>query len=100
MVIGGLLALATAAALFAYRAPLQGYASAGTAYAARVACSCRFVAGRSLDDCARDKVAGMELVRLSEDEATRTVTASFPLVGSDSARLEPGYGCVLTPWEE
>ena len=96
--IAGLLALA-AAALFAYRGPIRGYAAAGTAYGARVACSCRFVAGRSLEDCAKDKVAGMELIRLSEDEAARSVTASFPLIHSDTARLQDGYGCVLERWQ-
>lgn len=99
LAVTGVLTLLVAAALFIYRVPIGGYAAAGTAYGARVACSCRFVAGRSLDDCAKDMVAGMELIRLSEDAASRTVTASFPLVRSDSARLEPGYGCVLVPWE-
>lgn len=98
--VAGCVAGALAAGLFAYSEPIGGYAAAGTAYAARVGCSCRFVAGRSLDDCTKDMVAGMELIRLSEDAATRTVTASFPLVRSDSARLEPGGGCVLRPWEE
>lgn len=90
--------LILAAALFAYRGPIQGYAAAGTAYGARVACSCRFVAGRTLEDCAEDKVAGMELIRLTQDEAARSVTASFPLVRSDTARMRDGYGCVLEPW--
>lgn len=85
--------------LFAYREPIRGYASAGTAYGARVACSCRFVAGRSLDNCAKDKVAGMELIRLSEDVKAKSVTATFPLVRSDTARLQPGYGCVLDRWD-
>jgi hypothetical protein len=98
--IAGLLALVLTAALFAYREPIQGYAAAGTAYGARVACSCRFVAGRSVEDCAKDKVPGMELIRLSEDEAARSVTASFPLVRSDTARLREGYGCVMQPWNE
>lgn len=91
--------LLLAITLFAYREPIRGYASAGTAYGARVACSCRFVAGRSLDDCAKDKVAGMELIRLSEDAEAKSVTATFPLVRSDTARLQPGYGCVLERWE-
>lgn len=90
---------AVAATVLAYRTTIQGYAAAGTAYGARVACSCRFVAGRSLDDCAKDKVDGMELIRLSEDETDQSVTASFPLIRSDTARLEPGYGCVLEDWE-
>jgi len=78
----------------------SGDAEAGTAYAARVACSCRQVAGRSLEDCGKDLIAGMEMVSLSEDEETRSVTASVPLLASATARYKQGYGCVLDPWED
>ena len=81
-----------------FGAAAVGYARAGTAYGARVACSCRFVAGRSLEDCAKDKVGGMELVTLSEDVEEKSVTARM-LIVSDTARMKPGYGCVLDPWE-
>lgn len=74
---------------------LRGDAAAGTAYGARVACSCRFVAGRSMEDCAKDKLAGMGMIRLSADEAAKSVTASVPLIASETARLRTGYGCVL-----
>lgn len=96
----GLVALAAilGAALYVYREPIAGYAGAGTAYSARVACSCRFVAGRSLEDCENDKLAGMELVVLSEDDEAKSVTATFPLVKSDTAFFRQGYGCVLKPW--
>lgn len=73
---------------------------AGTAYAARVACSCRFVAGRSMEDCGKDKLAGMELVSLSANEDTKSVTASIPFVASDTASFREGYGCVLKQWED
>ncbi len=82
-----------------FRAPISGYAQVSTAYAARVACSCRFVAGRTLEDCAKDKLAGMELVSLSDDKEERSVTARFLLVASDTARMRDGYGCVLDRWE-
>lgn len=82
------------------REEVTGNAVAGTAYAARVACSCRHVAGRSLDDCAKDKLAGMELIRLSEIPEDRSVTASLPLIASDTARYREGFGCVLDPWGE
>jgi hypothetical protein len=82
----------------AFGTAATGYARAGTAYAARVACSCRFVAGRGLEDCAKDKIGGMELVTLSEDLADKSVTARLLLV-SDTARMKPGYGCVLDPWD-
>lgn len=88
-----------AAAAFAYREPIRGYAEVGTSYAARVACSCRFVAGRSLKDCTKDKLAGMELVTLVDDEEAKSVTARFPLVTDNTATYHEGYGCVLEPWE-
>lgn len=52
-----------------------------------------------MEDCAKDKLAGMELVRLSADEEAKSVTASVPLVARATARLRPGYGCVLDRWE-
>lgn len=91
----GLVILGLGIAYNAYREPIAGYADVGTSYAARVACSCRFVAGRSLEDCEKDKLAGMELVSLSDDEDAKSVTASFPLVTSNTATYREGYGCVL-----
>ncbi|MFZ9396134.1 MAG: hypothetical protein ACO25F_08765 [Erythrobacter sp.] len=81
-------------------APAQAYAQTATAYSARVACSCRFVAGRSLEDCEKDRLAGMEFVTLVEDQATQTVTARFPLIAVDRASYREGFGCVLDKWEE
>lgn len=76
-----------------------GYARAGSAYGARVACSCVYIAGRSLSDCRKDKIAGMELIMLSQDAEAKSVTARFPLLASDTATLRPGYGCVLEKWD-
>lgn len=96
-----LLVVAVAASLaYIYRAPITGYAGAGAAYSARVACSCRFVAGRSLEDCAKDKLAGMELITLSEDAEAKSVTARFPLIVSETASYREGYGCVLEEWRD
>lgn len=97
-----LLVIALIAGVLAYvfREPINGYASVGTAYAARVACSCRFVAGRDLDDCAKDKLGGMELVTLVDDVEAKSVTARFPLVTSSTASFREGYGCVLEKWED
>ena len=77
---------------------LRRTAGAGVAYGAHVACSCRHVAGRPLSDCAKDKLEGMELVRLSEDEEAKSVTATIPLVASETASYREGYGCLLQPW--
>ena len=95
-----LVAVLLAAAWAMYGESLRRTGETGTAYAARVACSCRFVAGRSLDDCGKDLLEGMELVSLSEDETARSVTASLPFVASDTATYREGYGCVLRPWED
>ncbi|MGX7951291.1 hypothetical protein ACWPM1_01885 [Tsuneonella sp. HG249] len=94
----GAVAVGLLALWAAFGSTAMGYAHAGTAYGARVACSCRYVAGRGLEDCAKDKLAGMELVSFSENADEKSVTATMVLV-SDTARLKPGYGCVLDPWE-
>lgn len=85
--------------LWTNRAAVSGYADVGTSYAARVGCSCRFVSGRDLEDCAKDKLGGMELVSLSDDVEAQSVTATFPLVTASTASYREGYGCVLEEWE-
>ena len=87
-------------ALWANRATVDGIGDAGTAYAARIGCSCRFVAGRSLEDCEKDMVSGMEAISLGDDVEAKSVTATLPLVASTSATYREGYGCVLEEWAE
>lgn len=82
-----------------YREPIAGYATVGAAFGARTACSCRYIAGRDIDDCTKDFEPGMELVFLSDDEEERSVTARVPLLSSARARYREGFGCVLEPWE-
>lgn len=94
----GLALIAVMLALF--WTPLNGYARTGAAYGARVACSCRFLGGRDLGDCRKDFEPGMELVLLSENVKERSVTATFPLLASETARLHKGEGCRLDPWDE
>lgn len=94
------LLLAAVVLAWFYRAPINGYAGTGAAVAARTVCSCRYVAGRGLDDCKKDFEPGMEPVFLSENEEERSVTAYVPLVASETARFREGYGCVLEPWED
>lgn len=95
-----LVAAAIAVAAYTYREPIGGYAEVGSSYAARVACSCRFVSGRSMEDCKKDKLGGMELVTLVDDPEAKSVTARFPLVASNTATYRKGYGCVLEKWED
>ena len=94
-----IIALALGGTAWAFREPINGYGSIASAYSARVACSCRFVAERDLDDCTKDKLAGMEAVTLVEDAETKSVTARFPLVAEATATYREGYGCVLEKWE-
>src|SRR3546814_15035900 len=67
----------------------KAQAELGSAYAARVGCSCRYVQGRSLERCQRDFEPGMAMVSLSENPATRTATRTDPLLASRSHRHAP-----------
>lgn len=94
-----LLGLVLVAGLIAlFWKPLKGYAETGAAYGARVGCSCRFVGGRSLEDCKKDFEPGMELITLSEDAESKSVTARFPLLARETATYRDGPGCQLQPW--
>jgi len=90
-----LVVVIAAAVWWFYGATIRGLSLAGTGYGAKNACSCRYIAGRDLNSCEGDFLPGMEMVFLSEDEATNSVTASVPLIASQTARYRDGYGCVL-----
>lgn len=75
----------------------KAQAELGSAYAARIGCSCRYVQGRDLDSCQSDFEPGMGMVSISEDPATRTITGSVPLLASRSARYAGASGCLLNP---
>lgn len=75
----------------------KAQAELGSAYAARVGCSCRYVQGRSLESCQTDFEPGMEMVSLSEEPATKTITGSVPLLASRSARYTGVSGCMIEP---
>lgn len=88
------------AALAWFWKPLNGYAVTGASYGARVACSCRYLGGRSLSDCRKDFEPGMELIMLSEDADAKNVTARFPLLASQTATFREGEGCRLEAWQD
>ena len=92
------LAVLGGASVWYYREPIAGLSTTGAAFAARTACSCRYVAGRGLADCEKDFEPNMELVFLSDDPATRSVTARVPLLASATAQYREGYGCLLESW--
>ena len=91
--------LALVALGIAFQGAIHGYAVTGASYGARVACSCRFEGGRTLGDCRKDFEPGMGLLVLSDDADTRSVTASYPLMASQTATYREGWGCVLEPWK-
>lgn len=93
-----LVVLALGALLAWFWVPLNNFAITGAAYGARVACSCHYLGGRSLDDCRKDFEPGMELVILSADRDAKTVTARFPLLATQTAQFQEGRGCQLESW--
>jgi hypothetical protein len=89
------LALIAALAIWYYPS-LKAQAEVGSSYAARIGCSCRYVQGRDLDSCKTDFEPGMEIISVSDDPETQTVTGSVPLLASRSARFADASGCVFT----
>jgi len=90
--------LALVAALVVSGHALVSYARTGSAYGARLGCSCRFVEGRPLGQCRADFEHGMGLVTLSEDAAAHSVTGRFALLFPQTATFQDGAGCQLEPW--
>lgn len=83
------------AVAFLFGDAIKGYSQAGSAFAAKTTCSCRYVAERELNSCESDLPSNMWAVWLSEDTDAKAVTARVPLIASDRATYREGYGCVL-----
>lgn len=91
------LLLCIAGGAYAYAVSQKPLLELGVGYGARVACGCRYIENRPIGDCSKDFEPGMELITLSDDPATKTVTASVPLLTSRSARFDPLLGCQPEP---
>ncbi|MEH6700324.1 hypothetical protein [Parasphingorhabdus sp.] len=92
----GVLFLLILISLFAYNFSfIKGQMNVGTAYGARVACSCHYVGGRDIEDCRKDFEPGMEVIGLSLDDERKRVTASAALIASATAEFREGWGCVM-----
>lgn len=91
--------LIVAGLIYAWPA-MRAYSQTGAAYSARVVCSCRYIGGRSLDDCEKDLEPGMEVVSLSEAADAKRIDATVPLMASESAEYRQGWGCVLMTKKE
>jgi len=83
---------------------IHSHATAEASESARIACSCRFSAGRDMASCRRDVRPGLPLglspVILREDARKKSVTAWVPLFSSQSAAYYQGQGCVLERWQD
>jgi hypothetical protein len=73
---------------------IKAQAQLGASYGAHVACSCRYIEGRSLASCEKDFEPGMELVSLTDDAANKRVTASVPFLGKAAAERRGDFGCI------
>jgi hypothetical protein len=85
---------------YAYAQNQKPLLDLGVAYAARVTCGCRHIGNRSLEDCKKDFEPGMEPIRLSENVAKKSVTASVPLLTSRTATFDPVLGCQPEPYRD
>ena len=72
-------------------------AQAGSAYAARITGSCRFIQGRSAQSCAGDIAEDASAVTITENIKERRITGSVALLGEASAKFTPGFGCLMEP---
>ncbi|MGJ0237169.1 hypothetical protein [uncultured Novosphingobium sp.] len=79
---------------------LRVTARTNTALAAQTGCLCRFAAGRSLASCEADPAVKRDWVGLHQDAAARSLTASVPLLASQTARWSPEAGCVMDGWKD
>jgi hypothetical protein len=73
---------------------LKGNAKLGAGYASHLACSCRYIEGRDLNSCLSDFEPGMELVTVTDNPETKTITASVPLLAKAMAQRRGTNGCM------
>jgi hypothetical protein len=93
--IGALFLLILISVLAYNYAFIKGQLNIGTAYGARVACSCHYIGGRDIEDCRKDFEPGMELIGLTVDEEQKRVTASALSIESATAEFREGWGCMM-----
>jgi hypothetical protein len=73
---------------------IKGQAKLGASYAAHIACSCRYIEGRSLNACYKDFEPGMGLVSLTDDPKQQRVSASVPILAFAVAERRGEFGCL------
>ncbi|NBC21286.1 MAG: hypothetical protein GVY06_09650 [Alphaproteobacteria bacterium] len=72
------------------------FARLGTAYGAKMVCSCRFVAGRDMASCEGDFTVDTSRFVFEEGEDRIEVSVLGGLVSSRAVH-EPGLGCAVVP---
>lgn len=93
---GGIFVLAATVGVVIWQWPhWRASAAAGSAYAARITCSCRYIEGRSAESCAHDIADDASMVSIAESPEEKAITGSVPLLGRATARFKPGYGCLM-----
>jgi len=96
-----LLALVIAVVLTAwFWTRMHDTALARSAAAAQTGCLCRYAAQRSMASCQADPSVKQAWTGLHEDAAAHSLTASMPLLATQTARWTPEAGCVLDPWKD
>ena len=100
-----LVLVATIAVLAFFWDGLRQQARIATSYGAQVGCACRYVSQRPMESCEGDiavaalgRTAG--LLSLSDDADSKSMTASVPLLSSQTAIFHKGRGCQLEPWTD
>lgn len=93
IVIGVLLVGVAAAAWFGREIPAT--AGIGSAYVAKLTCSCMFVAGRSAAACSRDYDPQAARLLNVEIDANSVTVSALGGVWSARAEFEAGFGCHL-----
>lgn len=86
--------------LFYNMASFKGNAQLGASYASHVMCSCRYIQGRTLEDCQKDFEPGMEIVNLSDDPENKRLTASVTFLSEAVAEYRGDFGCIQLSEEE
>jgi hypothetical protein len=80
-----------------YAARTADQAGVGAAAMAKVACSCVFVDGRTLESCRADDPPGFEQVAVEIDETAKTATGRVLGIVTRRATYSETYGCTLEP---
>jgi hypothetical protein len=95
-IIGGVTSLLLGAGgVYATRTADQ--AGVGAAAMAKVACSCVFVDGRTLEACRADDPPGFEQVAIEIDEKGKSATGRVLGIVTRRATYSEAYGCTLEP---